>query len=192
MAFTLNLPTFTSLLSGLFPMKIYETDNLENILPCTIMEIVETQTFNIPNEPLDDNTIINDTIYILPKTINVRVFVNTNDLLSFESSLNTLQFNQGFTILGKDDQIYNNYRLENISTSQTANVEGGYFYDLAFKEIKVIQSFATGLPIQQVANESYSNKEEVGEVANTKQNQSVLKQATGNKVGNTVDYFLGN
>ena len=191
MAFTLNLPTITDLLSSLFPMRIYETNNLDNVLPCSIMEIIENQSYNIPNEPLDDNTIINDTIYTLPKVLNLRVFVNTNNLIEFESSIKNLQFNSGFTIIGKDDQIYDNYRLESITTSQTASVEGGYFYDMAFKEIKVIQSFSQGLPIQQVANPAYSTKEQVGEVANTETNKTILKKGWDSEAGVSIRNMLG-
>lgn len=179
MPFTLNLPTLTDLISDLFPMRIYENDNLNNVLPCTIIEIFENQTYNIPNEPLDDNTIINDTIYVIPKTINVRVFVNTNDLFLFENSIQSLQFGNGFTISGKDSQIYKNYRIENLTTSQTSNVEGGYFYDISFKEVKLIQSFSVGLQIANVSNPSFSAKENVGEVANTQVKKSTLKEISG-------------
>lgn len=183
MAFTLNLPTLTDLLSSLFPMKIYETNNLDNVLPCSIIEIIENQSYNIPNEPLDDNSIINDTIFTLPKMLSLRVFVNTNNLIEFESSINNLQYNSGFTIVGKDNQIYDNYRLESISTSQTSSVEGGYFYDLSFKEIKLVQSFSIGIPIKKVINPSYSTKEEVGEVANTEVNKKTLAKAGFDKAG---------
>ena len=174
MAFTLNLPTLSNLLSFIFPMKIYEYGNIDNILPCTIIEILENTSYNIPNEPLDDNTIINDTIYTMPKMLSVRVFVNTNSLDDFENSIKNLQYDKGFSISGKDNQIYDNYRIENITTSQTSNVEGGYFYDISFKEVKLIQSFSSGIPLSKVNNPAYSGKENIGEVANTKEQKSSI------------------
>ena len=70
-------------------------------------------------------------------------------------------------------------------------MEGGYFYDMAFKEIKVIQSFSQGLPIQQVANPAYSTKEQVGEVANTEVKKTFAKDLWDSKAGVSIRNMLG-
>ena len=179
MAFTLNVPTLSQALSGFYPMKIHEHGNEDIKLKCTLTEILESDSYNLPNEPVDSQGFISDTFYKAPKQITCRVFVNTNFLDTFNSVLESLQNGKGFCIRGADGQKYENMRLESLSTSQTADVQGGYFYNMAFKETIVIESFNAGIPLSNAQKSAYSTKQSVGESANNKRPRSILKGLTG-------------
>ena len=179
MAFTLNVPTLSQALSGFYPMKIHEQGNEDVKLKCTLIEILESDSYNLPNEPVDSQSFIGDTFYKAPKQITCRVFVNTNFLDTFNSVLESLQNGKGFCIMGADGQKYENMRLESLSTSQTADVQGGYFYNMAFKETIVIEAFNAGIPLSKSQKSAYSTKQSVGESANNKRPRSILKGLTG-------------
>ena len=70
-------------------------------------------------------------------------------------------------------------RLESLSTSQTADVQGGYFYNMAFKETIVIEAFNAGIPLSNAQKSAYSTKQSVGESANNARPKSILKGLTG-------------
>lgn len=179
MAFTLNIPTISQVLSSFYPMKIHEQGNEALKLKCTIIEIMESDTYNLPNEPVDSQSFIGDTFYKAPKQITCRVFVNTNFLDNFNSVLESLQNGNGFCIRGADGQKYENMRLESLSTSQTADVQGGYFYNMAFKEVIVIEAFNAGIPLSNAQKSAYSTKRSVGESANIERPKSILKRVIG-------------
>lgn len=179
MAFTLNVPTLSQALSAFYPMKIHEQGNEANVLNCTIMEIMESNSYNIPNEPIDSQSYISDTLYKAPLQVTCRVFVNTNFLENFTSGLQNLQNGNGFCVCGADGQKYENMRLENSSVSQTSDVQGGYFYTLAFKEVLIIESFNVGIPLSNSQKSAYSSKQSMGESANSSRPKSILKGLTG-------------
>lgn len=175
MAFTLNVPTISQVVASLYPMKIHEQGNETNALPCTIMEIMDTDAYNLPNEPIDNQSFIGDTLYKAPKQITCRVFVNTNFLDNFNNILETLQNGNGFCVIGVDGQKYEHLRLESLSTSQTADVQGGYFYQIVFKEIIIIEAFNIGIPLSSAQKSAYATKQNLGDSANNQRPKSILK-----------------
>lgn len=175
MAFTLNIPTITELAGAFFSMKIYEQGNENNRLKCVIMDLMETNAYATPKEPIDSGEYIGDTLYRMPLSIACRVFVNTNFLDSFNSSIDKLQKGAGFCITGADGQIYENMRIESITSSQTAEVQGGYFFNIVFSEVILVESFSAGLGLNKVQKSAYSSKQDSGEQANNRaRKQSIL------------------
>lgn len=175
MAFTLNVPTISQALSPLFNMKIYEQGNPSNTIKCTIMDLQETLNYNTPKEPIDSGEYIGDTLYKMPKGISCRVFVNTNFLDSFNNSIETIQNKSGFCIVGLDNQKYENMRIDSISSAQTADVQGGYFFNIAFSEVILIDSFSASIPLSKLQKASYASKQSLGEKSNSQaRKQSIL------------------
>lgn len=179
MAFTLNIPTISEALSDFYPMKIHKQGSESQTINCTIMEIMESDSYNIPNEPVDSQSYISDTMYKAPKQVTCRVFVNTNFLDNFLSNIEAFQNGDGFTICGADGQKYENMRIENSSVAQTSDVQGGYFYTLAFKEVIVIEAFNAGISLSKSQKSAYSSKQSMGESANNTRPKSILKTLAG-------------
>lgn len=175
MAFRIQLPTISQVLSDLYPMKIYNKEDNKS-LPCDIMEIMENQDYGIPSLPIDNGTFIGDNIYTEPLTLSVRVFVRTTKLDLFLKRIKSAQFsNQGFLINGLDGQIYDNMRIESLSTSQTKEVLGGYFYNIQFKEMIIIKGFNNSMPLDSVQKASYSSQQDLGESNSNEVQKSTLK-----------------
>lgn len=150
-------------------MRIYESgtqlkDNGRMIIPCTIMEIMETFSYQIPSSPLEDGTIIQDQIYRMPQSLNVSVFVYTENRDDFENSVKKAQISkQGFLILGKDGQRYDNYYLTDGSVAQTTEMEGGYIYNLSFEEVVFVKALASKVPLKQPKRKASAKMQNKGE-----------------------------
>lgn len=181
MAFTLALPSLTSALRILYPMKIYEADNKKNYLPCDIMELQEVNQFEIPNSPIDSGAVVSDTLYKLPKTITCRVYVNANQYDTFNQKMEQLQFGNGFEITGVDYQVYKNLRYIDKSEPQTSDIVGAYMINITFREVIIVEGFTRGLPPKSVSNKGYAGANQKGEVATKSTPRTALK--TGLNIG---------
>ena len=174
MAFTLALPSVASLLRSLYPMKITEKGNKLNMLPCDIMELNEVRQFETPSFPLDDGSNISDTIYTLPRVISARVYVNTNDYDTFKQKLESLQYGDGFDIYGVDSQLYESFRLTDVSEPQTSDVASAYIINLTFKETILVGAFSSAI-IKKASKGAYSGNVNKGNAGTQKMQSALFK-----------------
>lgn len=183
MAFTLALPSIASALRSFYPMKIYESGRVINMLPCDIMDLQIHEQTEIPNMPIDKGGLISDTLYRMPLHITAQVYVNALDYDIFISKLESLQYGNGFEISGVDNQIYKNLRLTDRTEPQTADVSGAYFITLGFRETIIIESFNSAIPYTAKKKAGYSSGVNKGTSGSKETKRSTLKTLSNKFLG---------
>ena len=184
MAFSLALPSLSSVLRVFYPLKIYESGNKANMLPCDILDLQVVESNNIPAEPIDSNSYVSDTFFKMPKTISARVYVTTIEYNNFKKKLDSINAKKGFDIQGVDNQKYESYRLESYSETQSADVVGAYIVNLTFKEAILVGAFSGLFDLSKLQKKAYSSKINQGEKKATERPKSALKSLTNLISGN--------
>lgn len=183
MTFTLALPSIASALRSFYPMKIYESGRVINMLPCDIMDLQIHEQTEIPNMPIDKGSLISDTLYRMPLHITAQVYVNALDYDVFMNKLESLQYGNGFEISGVDNQTYKNLRLTDRTEPQTADVSGAYFITLGFRETIIIESFNSAVPYTAKKNVGYSSSVNKGTSGSKETKRSTLKALSNKFLG---------
>lgn len=175
-----SLPSFqvTDYINYLKAMRI-TTESGE--LPCKIDNATKQEKWDIPAEPTDVNTYINDTLIIYPFTINASVFVNEKDLQKFKELLKDGQNSKnGFTFIMLNGS-YGKLRLINISMDENSESSNGYYYYLQFQEVILAQPKIGTIVASKVSNKSFASVENQGKKVPAKKDSSVLSKLLGIK-----------
>lgn len=144
-------------------MKISSVEDLN----CIVYEVNIMQNYGLPQNPLDDGTFVADTIYNLPKKVDVRVLVNESDIQAFITSIQATQFsNDLFTVTSVANEVFKNLKIINYSKSTTADMVGKVFYLISFEEVKLVQALVESFSTSK--NPGYSKNQNEG----TKDSQS--------------------
>lgn len=176
MAFDLNIGSITNFLSSFFPMSLQDGDT-KDVLPCTILELSETDTNTIPQTPQDNNSYIADTIFKQPIQVTLSVFVYTRDFDAFEVAMKKAQQGKkGFIINGVYKTYINMRRLDK-SFYESAKKVGGVEYSITFEEAILVQSFNDVMTQDQVKKLQDSQKVDSG--TKTPKTQSTLFKVLG-------------
>lgn len=143
-------------------------------LNCTIYEVTENQDYGLPESPLDDGTFIGDTIYEMPKKIDVRVLVNESDISTFLASIKETQFsNDRFTVTSVAGEVFKNLKIQNYSKTVSSNMIGKTFYLISLKEVPLVKALVE--TYQTSKNAGYSNNKNVGSKDGQERKKSALK-----------------
>ena len=177
MAFSLALPSLASALRQFYPMKIYESGNVLNMLPCDILDMQVSENYDTPMSPIDSGSFIGDTIYKTPIQISMSVFVSALEYETFNEKLIAYNYGGGFDINGVDSQTYKNFRLTDKSEPQTADVSGAYIMSLSFREVILVEAFSSAIPVAKKKNAGYGSKTNKGE-GGVEPKKSTLKIGT--------------
>lgn len=174
MAFDLNLGTFTNLVSDFFPMSLQDGETKDR-LPCTIMELSETQTDTVPQTPQDTNAYIADTIFKQPTQVTLRVFVNTRNFDAFEVAMKKAQNGKKGFIINGIYKTYLNMRRLDKTFGESARMVGGAMYNITFEEAILVQSFNDVMTPEQVKKLQDSQKVESGTKTPLKSSAKIIK-----------------
>lgn len=143
-------------------------------LNCTIYEVTENQDYGLPEFPLDNSTFIGDTIYDMPKKIDVRVLVNESDISTFLASIKETQFsNDRFTVTSVAGEVFKNLKIQNYSKTVSSNMIGKTFYLISLKEVPLVKALVE--TYQTSKNAGYSNNKNVGSKDGQEKKQTALK-----------------
>ena len=153
--------------------KIMNFKGIEE-LNCTIYEVTENQDYGLPEFPLDNGTFIGDTIYDIPKKVDVRVLVNDNDISTFLASIKETQFsNERFTVTSVAGEVFKNLKIQNYSKTVSSGMVGKTFYLISLKEIPLVQALVE--TYQTSKNAGYSSNKNVGSKDGQERKQTALK-----------------
>ena len=143
-------------------------------LNCTIYEVTENQDYGLPEFPLDNSTFIGDTIYDMPKKIDVRVLVNESDISTFLASIKETQFsNDRFTVTSVAGEVFKNLKIQNYSKTVSSNMIGKTFYLISLKEVPLVKALVE--TYQTSKNAGYSNNKNVGSKDGQETKKTALK-----------------
>ena len=146
-------------------------------LNCSIYELNETQEFGLPEFPLDDGTFIGDTVYNIPKRIDLRVLVKDSEIPIFLASLKEAQFsNQRFTVTSVAGETFINLKIMGYSKSVTSNVVGSTFYLISLREVPLVKALVESYQTSKKAG--YTDNKNVGTKDGQQQKQTALKGFT--------------
>lgn len=149
-----------------------QNQELSQVLECHIVEITEKESYAIPSYPIDTDETIADTIYTLPKIINVRAFVLSDNIIFFEKSLSNIQnSDEFFKITSLYAKTYENLKLLEWSADTNSSVLGGRHYVLTFQSIIRVEAQATN--VANFKKAGYAGAANIG----TKQATSINKSA---------------
>lgn len=149
------------LLFGKKPVSKFGTNQNLDGFSCIIKEVSFAQDYQNPSQPRDDNQSQNDTTYRMPKFINVVVYVDGKDILTFENDTNTAQLNESlFFVRTLHNQIYRNLKITSISKSTSAENISGAYYNITLQEVILVKALVTGYKNSKKAG--YSNKKNIG------------------------------
>lgn len=146
-------------------------------LNCTIYEVTETQDYGLPEFPLDDGTFIGDTIYDIPKKIDVRVLVNESDISTFLASIKETQFsNERFTVTSVAGEVFKNLKIQNYSKTVSSNMIGKTFYLISLKEVPLVKALVETYQTSKKAG--YSKNKNQGSKEGKETKKTALKGLT--------------
>lgn len=169
---SIQIPTLTGFLRGLYPMGLYSDDKL---LPFDVLEIAESNNYSIPQAPLDNGSSISDHIFKQPLQISVRGFVTNSNHKEFLDAIKSGQFNdKGFKVTGINNTIYDNMRCISVSTTQTTEILGGFIYTLQMQEVML--AGASSDAISSLKNAAFSKIKNLGNVSTFKRPTSILRK----------------
>lgn len=158
------------------PNKVMAFKSVED-LNCTVYEVSESQDFGLPEFPLDNGTFISDTVYKIPKKIDVRVLVNEADISTFISSLEASQFsNDLFSVVSVAGQVYSNLKIQGYSKTINSGMVGKVFYLISLKEIILVKALVENY--QTSKNAGYTGNKNVGTKEGQERKQTALKGFT--------------
>lgn len=146
-------------------------------LKCTIFDIAESQRYGLPQNPLDNGSYVGDTVYKLPKQINMRVLVDNNDLLEFKDNIEECQFSgQMFTVVNLAGEIFNNLKISFFNKETTAKVVDKTFFIINLEEVILVSALVE--PYDVSKNPAYGDDKKAGQKDAKK--VSALKQFQNN------------
>lgn len=153
--------------------SILKIQGLED-LNCTVYEISASQDFGLPQNPIDKNSFIGDTIYRLPKQITVRVLVSDEEVSTFVQNINEVQFSSNlFTVVSTANEVFKNMKITNYSKDITSQMVGSVFYNISMEEVILVQSLTEAF--RPTSNAGYSNNVQTGTKTTQKQPKSTIK-----------------
>lgn len=153
--------------------SILKLQGLED-LNCTVYEISESQDFGLPQNPIDKNSFIADTIYKLPKRLTVRVLVSEENVSTFIQDINEIQFSDNlFTIVSTANEVFTNMKISNYAKDVTSQIVGKVFYNIGLEEAILVQSLTEAYT--STSNAGYSNNIQTGTKTTQKQPKSTIK-----------------
>lgn len=143
-------------------------------LNCTVYEISESQDFGLPQNPIDKNSFIGDTIYKLPKQLTARVLVADENVSNFIQSINEVQFSSNlFTVVSTANEVFKNMKITNYFKDVTNQVVGKVFYNINLEEVILVKSLTEAF--RPTSNAGYSNNVKTGTKTTQKQPKSTIK-----------------
>lgn len=150
---------------NIYPMKIYEKGDDMNPLPCDILANNESQSWDIPTEPIETSEFIGDTQFRQPKQLSLNVFVKNEAVSEFERRIKQIQGNKnGFAFTDRDSFVYNDFWLTNYTKGGEFN--NGYIFSLSLQELILVEAFSNAVTYQKTSNAGLSGKTNNGEQAN--------------------------
>lgn len=167
---TLALNILSSILYKTKPMMISVGGDS---LKCRIVEITEQQNYGLPNNPIDSGQFVSDTIYTMPKTLSVRVFVKSEDLDNFISSIENGNLSQDlFEINSMYEVTYKNMKIVSYSRDLNSSMIGAMYFNLQFQEVILVDALAENFKSSSKAG--YSPKKDLGNKVPQEKPKSVL------------------
>ena len=158
------------------PMKISVGKSIE-ALNCRIVEIQEQQNFGLPNSPVDDGTYRGDTIYKMPLTLNIRVYVKADDIDGFLAGINAGQFGEEmFSVHSLYNKVYQNMKILSYSRDTNAAMVGAAHYNIQMQELIPVKALVENYKNAKKAG--YSGKKDVGNKAPQEKPKSALFSAS--------------
>lgn len=168
----LNLPSITHALNDFFLMKL-EDKSSSQAIDCDIVELSFSKGFGVPQQPIDSNTFIGDTIWSNPFSCSLRVWVYEQGKEKFENQILDANNKNGFKIIGING-VYDNLRITHFNFSESTEVQGGYFYNIDFVEVVVVTAGIIALAVPKIKNPADSSPVDKGS-KNPKDNRTTAK-----------------
>ena len=139
---------------------------------CIIKEVSDTQAYQIPSQPRDDNQSQNDTIYRMPKLVNVLAYVQGDDILTFENDIKTAQLSENlFFIRSLHNQIFRNLKILDFQKrTSDENITGAY-YSINLQEVILVKALVENY--KNSKKSGYSSNKNIG----SQNTQSVDKKS---------------
>lgn len=163
-------------LNNIRPMQL-KVGNSSQGLKCRIVELQEQQNYQLPMYPLDDGTFINDTIYKLPKMLNLRVFVESSNLDSFLKAINQAQFSDKlFTVISLNNEVFKNFKVLSYAKDVNSTMINAYHYNLQLQEVKMVKALAQSY--KSSSNVGYSSNKYTGNKSPAPQKKSALLEGS--------------
>lgn len=168
---TLVLNLAGQLFNDTKPLKFTYGNDLQE-LKCKILEISEQQNYNTPSFPCDDGNYRGDTIYKMPKTLSIRVWVKKDDIITFEQNIENANLSEKFfTINSLYDKTYKNYKIESYARDTNSNVLNAAHYNIVLKKVILVTSLVENY--KNNSNASYGGVIQAG----SKNPQQINKQS---------------
>jgi len=153
--------------------KVMKITGLED-LACTVYSVSETQNYQLPQNPLDNNTFLADTIFRLPKQITVRVLVKEADIPIFTSAINEVQFSSTlFTVVSVANEVFAGLKILSCAKDVSAQMVGAAFYNISMEEAMLIQALVK--PYTAAKNPAYGGNGGAGTKQAPERKKSALK-----------------
>ena len=153
--------------------RVLNLKGLED-LNCSIYEVTENQAYKLAQNPLDDGSFVADTIYTLPKKIDVRVLVNNSDISTFIADLKACQFsNDMFVVTSLEGETFTNLKIATYTKTVTADMVDKTFYLISFEETLLVKALVESY--KNSKNAGYGNNQNQGSKEPEKRKQSALK-----------------
>lgn len=180
-----NLPSFqiSDYINALKAMRV--TCEIGE-LPCKIVSADRQIQWQIPEQPVDYNTMITDTLIKSPYQVNVNCFVLEKDRDNFLNLIEKGQKSESGFTLTLLNGAYSNLRVTAFSFSENSDISNGFIYSLSLKEIILSRPSILSISALNVDNKSFASTENLGkQVSNQSTDKTILKSITDN-VGNFV------
>lgn len=124
----------------------------DGVLPCICRDNSESRSWSIPQQPVDSNTKMGDTVWREPNKISLNVFVKSADHGQFRRMVDKAQTaSSGFTIYCLAG-VYKNMFLQSCDRPETSETNSGYFIPLNFTEVIFANTEFTAMPSDLTAS----------------------------------------
>lgn len=128
---------------------------------CIIKEVNDTQAYQIPSHPRDDNQSQNDTIYRMPRMISALVYVQGEDIEGFENDIKNAQLSEDlFFIKSLHNQTYTNLKILDFSKATSSENTSGAYYSVNLQEVILVKALTENY--KNSKNAGYSNNKNIG------------------------------
>lgn len=157
-------------------------------LPCKIVSADRQIQWQIPEQPVDYNTMITDTLIQAPYNVNVNCFVLDKDRDNFLNLVEKGQKSEGGFTLTLLNGAYSNLRITAFSFSENSDISNGFIYSLSLKEIILAKPSILSITAVRVDNKSFASTENLGKQVST---QSIDKTILKSLLDNAKDAVKG-
>lgn len=157
-------------------------------LPCKIVSADRQIQWQIPEQPVDYNTMITDTLIQAPYHVNVNCFVLEKDRDNFLNLIEKGQKSEGGFTLTLLNGAYSNLRITAFSFSENSDISNGFIYSLSLKEIILAKPSILSITAVRVDNKSFASTENLGKQVST---QSTDKTMLKSLLDNAKDVVKG-